>query len=123
MPMGTGAAGGLGALGVIIMPLGIAAMLLKQPPGPVKKLVKAGAISPETARRCETLDIPRPFVLEPAMRRGVVHRTEDGRYWVDLDRARRVRRRLALVAGLLAMALGAAAWAFLVLTAGDGVEP
>ena len=106
MPMGTGAAGGLGALGVIIMPLGIAAMLLKQPPGPVKKLLKAGAVSPETSRRSETLDIPRPFVLEPAMRRGVVHRTEDGRYWVDLDRARRVRRRLALNAGLVTLGLG-----------------
>ena len=123
MPMGTGAAGGLGALGVIIMPLGIAAMLLKQPPGPVKKLLKAGAVSPETSRRSETLDIPRPFVLEPAMRRGVVHRTEDGRYWVDLDRARRVRRRLALNAGLVTLGLGGLAWAFLVLIAGDGVKP
>lgn len=120
MPLGTGAAGGLGALGVLIMPISIAAMMLKQPPGPVKKLVSAGAVSPETARRCEGVGIPRAFVLDPAIRRRVVHRTGDGRYWVDVARATQVRRRTALVAGLVTAALAAAAWSMLAATGGDG---
>ena len=114
------AMGGLGALGIIDMPLMIAAMLLKQPPGPVAKLIAAKATSPERARRLDKIGVPRQYLIEPAVRRGVAHRTEDGRYWVDLDRARRVRRRLAINAGLLTLVLGGAAWAFLVLTAGDG---
>ena len=62
MPLGSGGAGGLGAIGMFIMPISIAVMLLKQPPGPVSKLIKAGALDPETARRAERLEIPRPFV-------------------------------------------------------------
>ena len=54
------AMGGLGALGIIGMPLMIAAMLLKQPPGPVAKLIAAKATSP----------IFRPFLAERGRLRG-----------------------------------------------------
>ena len=110
MPLGGAAPGGLGALGMLLMPAGIVIMMLKQPPGPVATLIKAGAVSPETARRSEGLGIPRPFVLDPAIRRRVVHRTEDGRYWVDVDRARQVRRRTAVIAGIVAAAVGVVGW-------------
>jgi hypothetical protein len=121
MPLGGAAPGGLGALGMLLMPAGIVVMMLKQPPGPVAKLIAAGAVSPETARRCEGLGIPRAFVLDPAIRRGVVHRTSDGRHWVDVDRARRVRRRTALLAGTVtALVIGAGWWLFAPMLAGGG---
>lgn len=121
MPLGTGAAGGLGAFGMVLMPLGIVLMMLKQPPGPVAKLIAAGAVSSETARRCDRVDIPRPYVLDPAIRRRVVHRTEDGRYWVDVARARRLRRRTAITVGLFISAAAALAWTAIFATGGDGV--
>jgi len=110
MPLGGAAPGGLGALGMLLMPAGIVVMMLKQPPGPTSKLIKAGAVSPETARRSEGLGIPRAYVLEPAMRRRVVHRTPDGRYWVDVARARQMRRRTATVAGVVTLAAMAVGW-------------
>lgn len=100
----------MGAIGMIIMPISIAIMFLKQPPGPVSKLIKAGAIDPETARRTKGLDIPRPFILEPALKRRIVQRTSDGRYWVDLHRNRQYRRRLAIVGGVVVFAIGMAGW-------------
>jgi hypothetical protein len=95
---------------MLLMPAGIVVMMLKQPPGPVAKLIAAGAISPETARRTEGLGIPRAFVLDPAIRRGVVHRTADGRHWVDVKRAKQVRRRTAVIAGVVTAAVIAVGW-------------
>jgi hypothetical protein len=85
-------------------------MLLKQPAGPVGKLISAGAVSPETARRLESVDIPRPFVVEPAISRRIVIRTDDGRYWVDVRRNRRFRRRVALFTGLVVLGVGLLGW-------------
>lgn len=121
MPLGSDAAGGFGALGMIGMPLMIAAMILKQPPGPVAKLVAAKAVSEETARRLEKIGIPRPYVVDAAVRRGVVRRTSDGRYWVDLGSNRRFRRKIAIMAGLAALGAGALVWWLVMNTlAGDG---
>ena len=39
MPFGSDGGGAFGALGIVIMPLMIAGMILKQPPGPVSKLI------------------------------------------------------------------------------------
>ena len=108
--MGSGLGGGLGALGAVIAPLGIAAMLLRQPAGPVAKLIAAGALSAETARRLESVDIPRSYVIEPAVNRRIVIRTEDGRYWVDVRRNRRFRRRVAMVTGLVILGLALVGW-------------
>ena len=56
------AMGGLGALGIIGMPLMIAAMLLKQPPGPVAKLIAAKATSPETPTMRRTMSVRSPSI-------------------------------------------------------------
>tara|TARA_B100001059_G_C17308126_1_gene320652 strand:+ start:155 stop:424 length:270 start_codon:yes stop_codon:yes gene_type:complete len=76
----------------------------------VAKLIAAGAVSEETARRLESVDIPRSFVIEPAVNRRIVIRTEDGRYWVDVARNRRFRRLVATVTGLVVLGLALAAW-------------
>ena len=110
MSGGSELGGGLGALGALIAPLGIAAMLLKQPPGPVGRLIAAGAVSPDTARRAASVEIPRTYVLEPAIKRRIVHRTDDGRYWVDVARNRRFRRRVAATAGAVVLLLLIVAW-------------
>jgi hypothetical protein len=70
-------------------------------------------------RRLEKIGIPRPYVVDAALRRGVVHRTEDGRYWVDVERNRRFRRKVALIAGAVALVLAAGGW-WLVATALEG---
>ena len=109
MPFGS-EAGGLGAFGVVIMPLMIAGMILKQPPGPIAKLLAAKATSPDAARRLEKLGIPRPYLVESAVRRGVVNRTVDGRYWVDVQCNRRFRRKVSVLAGVGALLLAAGGW-------------
>ena len=119
MPFGSDGGGGFGALGIVIMPLMIAGMILKQPPGPISRLISARATSPDSARRLEKIGIPRPYVVDAALRRGVVHRTEDGRYWVDVERNRRFRRKVALIAGAVALVLAAGGW-WLVTTALEG---
>ena len=120
MPFGN-EAGGLGAFGVVIMPLMIAGMILKQPPGPVAKLLAAKATSPEAARRLDKIGIPRPYLVESAVRRGVVNRTRDGRYWVDVQRNRCFRRKVSMVAGGLALLLAAGVWGLIkTLLGGSG---
>ena len=112
MPFGSGGAGTLGSLGMIMMPLAIVVMMLKQPPGPVAKLIRSGATTPETARRLNRIGIPRSYVVEPAVRQGRVVRTEDGRYWVDLRMNRRFRLKVALLAGTIGLAVaGGLVWA------------
>ena len=111
MPFGSGGAGTLGSLGMIMMPVAIVVMMLKQPPGPVAKLIRSGATSPETARRLGGVGIPRAYVVEPAVRQGRIVRTDDGRYWVDLRVNRRFRRKVAILAGLLGLLVaGGVAW-------------
>lgn len=105
MPLGSGGMGTLGSIGVIMMPAAIVVMMLKQPPGPVAKLIRAGATSPDTARRLESIGVPRPFVVEPALRGGRIVKTADGRYWVDVAVNRRFRIKVALVSGFLGLLL------------------
>jgi hypothetical protein len=112
LPLGPGG-GGFGAIGGLIFAVSLLLTMRRQPPGPVGRLVKAGATSPTTALKPKTASIPRPSELAPSIRRGVVVELDDGRCWVDLPRLR--RRRLALIA---ALGIGAAivlelAWLFL----------
>ena len=110
MPLGGGENSGFGMLGMLIMPASIVMLILKQPSGGVSKLIKAGAVSERTARKLETLKIPRAYMVENAIRRKIVHRTKDGRYWVDVARNRRRRRNLAMMGGGLALLFCLAIW-------------
>jgi len=88
-------------------------LLALQKPGPVKSLLRAGAVSPESARKITTLGLAEP-PLKPLIRAGVVVREEDGRIWLDQARARRRQWRIAAIFGgaiMLAGALVAAALA------------
>ena len=88
----SGGTGGAGmALGLLIMPMSIAALLLRRPSGPIRKLVAAGAISAETSRKPRSVEIPREIALRPYERFGIVRRLPDGRCWVDRRRERLVR--------------------------------
>ncbi|HAW94984.1 MAG TPA: hypothetical protein DCX60_01790 [Phycisphaerales bacterium] len=87
----SGGGGGGMALGLLIMPMSIAALLLRRPSGPIRKLVEAGAVSEETARKPRSVDIPREIALRPYERFGVVRRLSDGRCWVDRRRERLIR--------------------------------
>lgn len=103
--MGTG----LG-LGLLIMPISIAALILRRPAGPIRKLISAGAVSSETARRSHGVDIPREDVLRPYRRLGVVHRLDDGRWYVDRQRERTVRWVLWCLIGVFALGLSVIVW-------------
>ena len=110
---GLGGGGGLGAgigLGMLITPIMIASMILRRPASPVRKLIKAGAISPSTARKLRGLGIPRELPLRPALRRRVARRLDDGRWYVDLDRERQVRIRTFLLVLGLALSLAIGVW-------------
>ncbi|MCH2161115.1 MAG: hypothetical protein MK085_04495 [Phycisphaerales bacterium] len=110
MPLGGGDSSGFGMLGMFIMPASIVMLILKQPAGAVSKLIKAGATSERTARKLETVEITRVYLVENAIRRKIVHRTGDGRYWVDVARNRRRRRNMALAGGCLALLLCVGVW-------------
>ena len=110
---GLGGGGGLGAgigLGMLITPIMIASMILRRPASPVRKLIKAGAISPDTARKLRGLGIPRELPLQPALRRRVARRLDDGRWYVDLNRERQVRIRTFLLVFGLALSLAIGIW-------------
>ena len=97
-------------LGMLIMPASILMIILKQPKGPISRLIKAGAVEESRARKLETLDIPRAWVVESAVQKKIIRRTSDGRYWVDLSRNRRYRWRLAITWSLVMIMLSLAAW-------------
>lgn len=101
-----GGSGGFGAFGGLVMVVSVVLMLRKQPPSAVGRLIRAGAVAPETAIKPATAGIQRPHELAPAIRRGLVHPLGDGRCWAD---AARVRRRRWIAAILVALALGVAA--------------
>ncbi|MBK7405717.1 MAG: hypothetical protein IPJ41_14140 [Phycisphaerales bacterium] len=72
------------------------------------KFRSAGALSPETARRPESFDLPRTLgVIQDGVRRGLLIPVGDGRYYLDLGAHKRRRRfRLGMyLAGTLAFAL------------------
>lgn len=101
--------GGLGGvfagLGAVVGPT-MMVLLALQKPGPVKSLLRAGAVSPESARKITTLGLAEP-PLKPLIRAGVVVREEDGRIWLDQARARRRQWRIAAIFGGAIMLAGA----------------
>jgi len=106
--------GGFAALGAIVGPAMMLAIAL-QKPGPVKALARAGAVSPDTARRIETLGLTAP-PLAPLIRAGVVVEEADGRIWLDVARARRRQWRIGAIIGACVIVVGLAVAAVIVLT-------
>ncbi|UCD74560.1 MAG: hypothetical protein JSV91_12320 [Phycisphaerales bacterium] len=99
-------------LGAIAFPLFVLIMAAKQK-GPVKKFLKAGAISPDTARKLASVEVKGPYYISGALKRGVIVATGDGRYYLDLPVYRRRRTRLLIVLVLIAVAIvagGLALW-------------
>ena len=88
----------------------IASMILRRPASPVRKLIKAGAITPRTARKLRGLGIPRELPLQPALRRGIARKLPDGRWYVDLKRERQVRVRALILVCCLALILAVGIW-------------
>lgn len=101
-----GPMGNMGSFGMFLIPLMIIALMLRDR-GPVATFTKAGAISPETARRADSLKITRRYMLDGPLRRGVLVQTEDGRYWVDRERVRTLRLRLIVAAIIVTIIAGA----------------
>jgi len=92
---------------MILYPLVSIAIVVAKP-GPVGKLAKAKAFSPEMARRPESLEIKNAAItMENPIRSGLIVPTGDGRFYVDLKKYR--RRKISLIATLaiVGVALGA----------------
>lgn len=106
--------GGFAAIGALAGPAMMLIIAL-QKPGPVKTMLRAGALSPETARKAETLGLTLPPVA-PLIRAGVVVREPDGRIWLDAARARRRQWRIGAAIGAGLMLAGLALAAILVFT-------
>jgi hypothetical protein len=96
-PQQPGVGGALSSIGMVAGPLVMMITVLRQP-GPVKTLLRAGALSPESARKATTLGLSEP-PLQPLLRAGVVVREADGRIWLDRAKARRRQWRIALALG------------------------
>ncbi len=100
-------------LGGLIMPISVLLAIRKAPPGPVKRLMLAGAVSPETALKPSTAKITRPIELAGPARRGIVVALDDGRYWVDVRRFKRQRLIMAIILGVVLAVAAEGAWLFL----------
>ncbi len=111
-PMPSGSAGGWTALGALIAPAMMIAMAL-QKRGPMRTLRKAGADSPDSARKAATLGLTEP-PLQPLLRAGIIVREDDGRIW--LNRAVARRRQWQLFVALLAASILGVALAALILS-------
>ncbi len=97
-------------IGAILAPAGIIAMMLRQPKGPLRLLVDAGATDPDGARKLSSIGIPREALIERALANGVVVKEADGRCWIDQARLRQRRLRLALLVGGIAFLCVISLW-------------
>jgi hypothetical protein len=91
-------------LGLLVYPLFALAVAASRG-GVVSKFVEAKALSPETARRPESLCIRDIQAVRAAAKRGVLVAVANGRYYVDERRYRRQRRTVnaALIAGAVVL--------------------
>ena len=96
----------------MIFILSIVGMMLRAK-GPFGVFLKAGAISPLTARRPDKIGMKladRPHI-PGAVRRGLLVDMGDGRYWLDAKKLKRRRAMLAACVALIALtAIAGVAW-------------
>ncbi len=93
-------------------PAMIIATLIKDP-GPAAKFLKAGAISPETARNPVSVKVTRRSHLEGLIRRGVLVDAGEGRLYVNVDAYRRQRRRIIMFVVIAAIIATGVVWVVL----------
>ena len=91
-------------LGAIVFPLFVLIMAAKQK-GPVRKFLKAGAISPDTARKLASVELKGPYYISGALKKGVIVAVGDGRYYLEVPVYRRRRRRLLTALALIGVAI------------------
>jgi hypothetical protein len=92
-------------IGLILYPL-VPLILVGSQRGPISVFYRAGAISPETARRPQS--VKAKGELDRSIKRGLLVPTGDGRYYVNVDAYRR-RVRLSWAIGIALTLLFAAA--------------
>ena len=80
----------------------------------VEHLTRVGATGPDGAVTYQPQEHPQRKGLGYLMAQGIVHMTEDGRYWLDQAAVEEWRRssrtQAALIAGGAVAALGVALW-------------
>jgi len=98
----------LGVLGFPLLLLAFVVIIMVQGSSPVARFAKAGAFSPETARRPASVGVEFPETMQTPLRRGILLATGDGRYYIDLallNRRRRRSRRVMAAAAVVVAAL------------------
>jgi hypothetical protein len=91
-------------ISLLLFPLFILTMILNRP-GPVTVFRKAGAVSPETARRPSSLKIDNLDLVKDAARKGRLIATGDGRYYVDMPGLKRRQRWIFTALAVVAAAV------------------
>lgn len=104
-------------LGAIALPIGLL-LLARKMPSPLAAFRRANALSPQTARKPSTLNLPT-WSIEAAQRKGLVVPTGDGRYYLDPERDR-ARRRSWSIAMVVTAALTVPLAAWIVLSGFGG---
>lgn len=93
----------------LLYPVSIVVVALRQS-GPVDSFVKAGAVSPDTARRPESLKVTNRALVIDAVKSGLLRSLHDGRYYADQPRYLRRRRRtiiaFATIGAVFALTVG-----------------
>ena len=100
-------------LGLIVYPLFILALMFGKSAGTVSKFMKAGAQSAATARKPASVGVSDMELVKRAEKRRALIGTGDGRYYVNVPRLLRVRKRYraaAIGATVVFAALLVLAW-------------
>lgn len=95
---------------MLLAPVGLAITAMRNKTG-VGKFIQEGAVSPETARRPQSIGIQRMFYIDSAIRKGVLLNAGDGRYFANMRRVRRIKRiRIATLLVAFGGGLALAIW-------------
>lgn len=96
-------------IGLLVYPVFLTLVAISKG-GPVGRLMKAGAISPETARKPESLGVNDPRVVQSWADDGLLIAVGDGRYYVNVAAYRGRKRLLIANFAMIGVAGIALAW-------------